>query len=132
MKFVVKNYPLDPECNANVPNGAHLAACEAAAAHLMAKARDKGDLLESWLFTNQATLTPMSVQVAARDVAGIQDFDTQYPKVLEQVKSDIALGRLLNVSATPTFFVNGIQVKGGMPPQFFDALIALELKKASK
>lgn len=130
VKLIVKNFPLDPECNVNTPTGAHLAGCEAASAYLMAKG--KAELLEGWLYANQATLTPMSVKVAARDVAGIQDFDAQYPKVLEQVKSEVALGKLLNVGATPTFFVNGIQVKGGMPPQYFDALIALELKKAAK
>ena len=130
VKFVTKHFPIDPECNANTPAGTHLAACEAAAVVLMAK--DKADLLESWLFSNQASLTPLGVKAAARDVAGIQDFDAQYPKALEQVKADIALARLLNVGATPTFFVNGIQVKGGMPPQFFDGLIAMELKKAAK
>ena len=130
VKFVTKHFPIDPECNPNTPTGTHLAACEAAAAVLMA--RDKADLLESWLFSNQASLTPIGVRAAARDVAGIQDFDAQYPKALEQVKADIALARLLNVGATPTFFVNGIQVKGGMPPQFFDGLIAMELKKAAK
>jgi uncharacterized membrane protein len=130
VKLVVKHFPIDPECNAATPQGTHLASCEAAAAILMAKG--KSDPLEHWLFTNQATLTPMGVKVAARDVGGIADFDAQYPKVLEQVKSDVALARLLNVQATPTFFVNGVLVKGGMPPQFFDALIALELKKATK
>jgi protein-disulfide isomerase len=130
VKFVTKHFPIDPECNASTPTGTHLAACEAAAAMLMAKG--KADLLEGWLFSNQASLTPMSVKVAARDVAGIQDFDAQYPKALEQVKADVALARLLSVAATPTFFVNGIQVKGGMPPQFFDGLIAMELKKGAK
>jgi protein-disulfide isomerase len=131
VKFVTKHFPIDPECNAGTPTGTHLAACEAAAAVLMAKG-SAAELLEGWLFANQASLSPMGVKVAARDVAGIQDFDAQYPKVLEQVKADVALGRLLNVSATPTFFVNGIQVKGGMPPKYFDALIALELKKSAK
>ena len=130
VKLVTKHFPIDPKCNAGTPQGGHLAACEAAAAVLMANG--KADTLERWLFTNQATLTPMGVKVAARDVAGIADFDARYPKAVEQVKADIALARLLNVGATPTFFVNGILVKGGMPPRFFDALIALELKKTSK
>jgi protein-disulfide isomerase len=131
VKFVTKHFPIDPECNAGTPTGTHLAACEAAAAVVMAKG-SAADLLEGWLFANQASLTPMGVKVAARDVGGIQDFDAQYPKALEQVKADVALGRLLNVAATPTFFVNGIQVKGGMPPKFFDGLIAMELKKSAK
>jgi protein-disulfide isomerase len=130
VKFLTKHFPLDPECNAATPNGPHQAACEAAAAVVLAK--DKGEILEGWLFANQATLTPMGVRVAARDVGGVQDFDGQYARALDQVRADIALGRLLNVQATPTFFVNGIPVRGGMPPHYFDALIALELKRAGK
>jgi uncharacterized membrane protein/protein-disulfide isomerase len=129
VRMVTKHFPIDPECNAGTPTGTHTAACEAAAAVVMAQG--KADLLESWLFTNQASLTPIGVKVAARDVAGVPDFDARYAKALEQVKADVALGRLLNVSATPTFFVNGIQVRGGMPARFFDALIRLELKKAA-
>jgi uncharacterized membrane protein/protein-disulfide isomerase len=130
VKLVTKHFPIDPECNAGTPQGTHLAACEAAAAVVMAKG--KADLVEGWLFANQASLTPMGIKVAARDVGGVMDFDAQYPKALEQVKSDIALARLLNVGATPTFFVNGTHLRGGMPPQYFDALIALELKKTAK
>ena len=48
------------------------------------------------------------------------------------MKADIALGNLLGVSATPTFFINGVKVQGGLQPQFFDAAIAYELKKAGK
>jgi protein-disulfide isomerase len=50
--------------------------------------------------------------------------------VLEQVRADIALGRQLGVASTPTFFVNGVKIVGGLRPQFFDAAIAYELKKA--
>jgi protein-disulfide isomerase len=128
VRLIEKHFPIDPECNVNTPTGAHLAACEAAAGVIMAKA--KGPQLEDWLFSNQTTLTPMGVKVAARDIGGVTDFDAQYPRALEQVKADIALGKLLNVGATPSFFINGVLVRGGAPPQYFDALIALELKKA--
>jgi protein-disulfide isomerase len=72
----------------------------------------------------------MGARNAARDIAGITDFDARYPKALETVKADIALARLLNVEATPTFFVNGTHIRGGIPAPYFDALIALELKRA--
>ena len=32
LKAVLKHYPLEPECNPNVPTGNHFASCEAAAA----------------------------------------------------------------------------------------------------
>ena len=37
VEFVMKHYPLEPECNPNVPGGDHRASCEAAAAYVMAR-----------------------------------------------------------------------------------------------
>lgn len=130
VRMIVKNFPIDPECNQNTPTGTHLAACEAAAGMVMAGGGAKADALESWLYGNQATLTGASVRQAARDIAGITDFDARYPKALEAVKADIALAMLMKVGATPTFFVNGTQIRGGVPAPYFDAIVALELKKA--
>jgi protein-disulfide isomerase len=132
VRIVVKHFPIDPECNAGTPNGSHLAACEAAAGMIMAGAGARADALESWLFGNQATLTGASVRTAAREIGGITDFDARYPKALEAVKADIALAGLMRVEATPSFLVNGIMIRGGMPAPYFDALVALELKKAGK
>lgn len=132
LKYVVKHYPIDPECNSHTPTGTHLASCEAAAAMVMAGSGAKADALESWLFGNQATLTGEKVRTAAREIAGITDFDARYPKALEAVKTDIALAQLLQVGATPTFFINGTHVRGGMAAEYFDAILALELKKSVK
>lgn len=132
VKFVSKDFPLDSECNVNVSTGPHPAGCEAAVAVRLAREHQKDEQMEMWLFTNQATLTPVSVRQAARDVAGVTDFDTRYSVVLQQVKADIALGSLLQVRVTPTFFINGVKVDGGLEQQFFDAAIAYELKKAGK
>ena len=65
-----------------------------------------------------------------REVAQVTDFDAQYPRVLEQVKADTAYGRQLGVNRTPTFFINGIKIEGGLLPNFFEAAIAHELKRA--
>jgi len=132
VKLVTRDFPLDPECNAGTPTGGHLAACEAAVAARLAHERGKGEAMEGWLFANQATLTPMGVRVGAREVAGITDFDARYAKVLEQVRGDTALGGLLNVRATPTFFINGVKIDGGLAPQYFDAIVAYELKKTAR
>jgi protein-disulfide isomerase len=128
VRFVTMDYPLDPECNTG---GAHAAACEAAAAVRMAKAKGKGQEMEEYLFANQPKMTPDWVKDAVRQVAQVTDFDAQYPKMLELVKADAALGRQLDVQATPTFFINGIKINGGFRPVFFDAVIEHELKKAA-
>jgi protein-disulfide isomerase len=128
VRFVTMDFPLDSECNAG--GGIHAAACEAAAAVRMAKAKGKGPEMEEYLFSNQDKMTPTWVKGAVRQVAQVTDFDAQYPKVLEQVKADAALGRQLDVQATPTFFINGIKINGGFRPVFFEAVIEHELKKA--
>ena len=128
VRFVTMDFPLSPQCNTGGP---HSAACEAAAAVRMAKAKGKGEAMEEYLFQNQEKMTPAWVKDAVRQVAQVTDFDAQYPKVLEQVKADAALGRQLNVQATPTFFVNGIKINGGFRPVFFEAVIEHELKKAN-
>jgi uncharacterized membrane protein/protein-disulfide isomerase len=126
VRFVTMDFPLDSECNTA---GIHPAACEAAAAVRMAKARGKGAEMQEYLFSNQEKMTPTWVKDSVRKVADVTDFDAEYPKVLDQVKADAALGRQLDVQGTPTFFVNGIKVNA-LRPVFFEALIEHELKKA--
>ncbi len=132
VRFVTKDYPLQPECNPNVPRVVHLAACDAAVAVRLARQKGKGEALEEYFYTHQAMLTPMSVREYAQTIGGVQDFDAQYQHVLESVKTDVGLGKLLGVKVTPTFFINGRKVDGGLAPQDMDQAIAYELKKAGK
>jgi uncharacterized membrane protein/protein-disulfide isomerase len=127
VKFVTKDYPLEPECNVNTPAGQHLSACEAAVAVRLARAKNRGEAMEEWLFQNQPQITPDLVRQGVKGVAGVTDFDAQYPKQLELVKGDIALGASLQVKGTPTFFINGVRIPI-VKPEFFDAAIAYELK----
>lgn len=128
VKYVTLDYPLEGECNANAPGGGHAAACEAAVAVRLARAKGRGEAMEEWIFANQPTLTPDLVKQAARSVGGVADFDAQYARTLELVKADIAMGAALKVTGTPTFFINGARVPI-IKPEFFDAAIAYELKR---
>jgi len=127
VKFVTKDYPLDGECNVNTPGAGHAAACEAAVAVRLARAKGRADAMEEWLFANQPQITPDLVRQGARSIGGVTDFEAQYAKTLELVKADIALGAAVKVTGTPTFFVNGARVPI-VKPEFFDAAIAYELK----
>jgi uncharacterized membrane protein/protein-disulfide isomerase len=127
VKFITKDFPLETECNGG---GGHAAACEAAAAVRMASVKGRAEALEDWLFDNQPAMSPELVRKGAREVGQVADFDAQYPRVLEQVKTDTAYGRQLGVNRTPTFFINGVKIEGGLLPHFFDAAIAHELKRA--
>jgi protein-disulfide isomerase len=112
-----------------MPGGSHVAACEAAAAVVMARRKGTSDKLEEWLFANQPSLTAASIRQAAADVAGVPDFDAQYARALSEVKTDAGLGALLGAKSTPTFFINGRLIAGGLPPAAFELAIEQELKR---
>jgi protein-disulfide isomerase/uncharacterized membrane protein len=131
VKFITKDFPLEPECNASIKGGVHQFACEAAAAVRMARANGKGDALEDWIFANQPSLTLDGIKKAVADIGGVKDFDQRYQTVLTDVKGDSALGGLLGVGQTPTFYVNGVKVPP-MQAEYLNAIIASELKRAAK
>lgn len=130
VKMVLKDYPLNRDCNDNVTQTLHPAACDAAVAVRLAPPA-KVVAMEEWLYTHQPEMTSPSVRQAAKDVAGVTDLESKFAPTLAGVKSDIALGKQLQVRSTPTFFINGVKIEGALPPQYFDQAIAFELKRAS-
>ena len=129
VKLVVKDYPLDPACNANTPQGQHLGSCEAAVAVRLAREHGRAEAMEEWLFQNQANMSRATARQGAREIGRVTNFEERFPSVVELVKGDIALGAQLRVTGTPTFFVNGVKLPG-LRPEFFNAAIEYELKQA--
>ncbi len=130
VKFVVKHFPLEAECNPNSGN-VHSASCEAAAAVVMARQSGRAAQMDAWLFDHQDELTPSVVRQAGNDVGGIADFNGGYADALKQVRADAVLGGQLGVGSTPTVFLNGRKLGAGVvDPAALDALIDLELKRA--
>jgi protein-disulfide isomerase len=129
VKFVLKHFPLESECNAAIGGSMHPASCEAAAAVVMAQSKGTADKLEEWFFANQPSLTPDSVKQAAASVAGISNYDAQYARALTLVRTDAGLGALLGATSTPTFVVNGHVIAGAMPAVLFELAIEHELAK---
>ena len=130
VKFVTKDYPLEPECNPGMTVVVHQSACEGAAAVRMARLGGRGEAMEEWLYTHQATLTPAVVREAARDVAQITDFDARYATTLSSIRIDVEFALQIGIRVTPTFFINGVKVEGGLRPEYFDAAIRFEIRKA--
>jgi protein-disulfide isomerase len=128
VKFISKDYPLERECNAFVGSDLHPGACEAAVAVRLAREKGKAEAMEDWLFANQPAMNPETVKKAAATVGGVTDFDARYQSQLALVKADIAQGQQLKIEGTPTFFFNGIRLPG-LKAEFFDAVIAWELKR---
>ena len=119
VRYVLKDYPLDAECNNNVANTIHPSACEAAVAVRLARTHNREEQMIEWIFANQPSLTPELVKQGAREVGLVTDFDAKYASTLESVKSDIAIGKQLGVNATPTFFINGKKVDGALAAAIF-------------
>lgn len=134
IRFVTKDYPLNKECNASMQGVMHPSACDAAVAIRLARRHGNADALESWLYANREVLTPESVRKAAALLADVSaaEFEAGYKTVVENVKADAALGALLGVNSTPTFFINGIRVPLVLEPARLEAAIDYELKRAGK
>ncbi len=135
VRLVTVDFPLDPECNDETPNGPHGSACEAAVAVRLARevGAEEGRRLERWLYSNQETMTATSIVQALGEIAGVDDglLATRYDEVIEHVRSDIAVGATLPVQGTPTYVINGVLLSAGMSPLFFDQAIVLELQRAT-
>ena len=96
----------------------------------LAREKGKGEAMEEWLYSNQPAMNPDTVKKAAASVGGVTDFDARYQATLALVKADVAQGAQLQISGTPTFFVNGMRLPG-LRAEFFDAAIAWELKRVA-
>jgi len=131
VKFVSKDFPLEPECNPGVPRAIHPAACEAAAAVRLAGAHGKSEMLEEWFYGHQGSMSPAAVREAARVVGGVtpEEFERGYARAIGQVRADAGLAWLLTVSQTPTFFVNGRKLPS-IRPEDVDLAIEIELRRA--
>jgi len=132
VKLVMKDFPLDSKCNMGVQGGGpHPFACEAAVAvRLTAPARREA--FEDYLFHNQQAFSSENIRKWARELGGVNDYDARYNSTIEAVKSDIAFGHTLQVNATPTMFINGVKVAGVLAPQYLEAAINFELKRAAE
>jgi vitamin-K-epoxide reductase (warfarin-sensitive) len=135
VQLVLLDFPLDPSCNDQSPSGPHASGCDAAVAARLARevGDEVGERMVRWLYSNQETMTADTISAALDEIAGI-DRDrmaVQYDDVIQDVRSDIALGATLPVEATPTYIINGVLIKGGLSPEFFDRAIAIELERAA-
>lgn len=133
VRYVMKDFPLNSTCNVSVQTQMHPVACEAAVAHRAAEAAGKGPEMEKWIFDNQATLTSVSIADAARTIAGIDNLGMEAPKRIPGIKKDTADGGALQISSTPTYFINGVRLptQNWLNPEFFELAIQIELKRAA-
>ena len=133
IRVVTRDYPLNMRCNPNVPVEMHPGACDAAVAVRLARETHRENEMIAWLFARQERLTPALVRQGAQEVAGITDLAARYAAVIKEVMADADLGRRVEVSSTPTVFVNGVLARTRdndlFSPQEFQMALRAELRK---
>ncbi len=133
VKFVTRDFPLNPACNPNVKAPIHSAPCEAAIAVRLAKERGRGDEMIAWLFANQDGLTRERVKRAAETIGGVTDFDARYSPMNDALLRETKDDARFVIVVTPTIFINGVRAAsetgGLLSPEQFDWAIQYELKK---
>jgi protein-disulfide isomerase len=125
VRVVFAHYPLDSACNPNVDKR-HPDACAAAIAAECARRQDKFFEYGQRLFDNQAQLARTDLLGYANDVgldatAFKQCLDD--PTASARVRADVARGTALDITGTPTFFINGYRWTGALPPAVLAGVI---------
>lgn len=118
LRIVYKQYPLDNACNPEIKNPMHPVACQAARIALCASKQDKFKAVYEKFFDQQPALvgngTTTLAQQAGADLSSIETC-LKEPWADQVIIRDVEEAKALGVESTPTFFVNGRQVRGAIP-----------------
>ena len=134
ISIVVKQFPLDRDCNGAIGRTIHPGACRLAEAALCAREQGKFWAFQNRLFQAGPPADEKGLEETAYD-AGINLEELRAcqssGRAREAVMREIEEGRKLGVTAAPTFFINGVQVIGAVTPAQFDEIIRQEENKAA-
>lgn len=129
IRVVFHHFPLDPECNPNVPSRVHRSACLAAIAAECAARFGRFWEYHDQLFEDQtrldrddlvATATGLGIDRATFN-ACLDD-----PEARTRVLADAAMGASLGVKSTPTLFINGRTIEGALDRDAYEYVLAME------
>lgn len=134
VRLVFHHFPLDSDCNSNVPTRMHRFACSAAIAAECAARAGKFWEYHDLLFTGQDRLGRDDLIAKAvglgipKDtfVACLDD-----PTARQAIAIDTAAGAKLGVKSTPTLVINGRTVEGALERSRYEYVIALERERGS-
>ena len=129
VRLVYKHFPLVNHTNA------HPAAIASMAAGKQGKFWEMHDALmmnqHQWGAADSKEMEDIVSGYAKALGLDMQKFkkDLKDPSFEETIKRDINLGMKLSIQATPTFFVNGVQVRGAVDISYFSMVIDRLLKE---
>jgi protein-disulfide isomerase len=132
VRLVFHHFPLDSECNPNVPSRMHRNACQAAIAAECAARHGKFWEYHDLLFGDQDRLGRDDL-IAKATGLGIpaEPFTAclDDPAARARVLADAAAGAKLGVKSTPTLVINGRTIEGALDRDRYEYVIALERKQ---
>ncbi len=136
IRIVFKNYPLDRSCARWMgEQQMHPHACEAAKAAVCANQQNRFKEIYEGLFDNQAAFarggSPQIKQISQKAGVDLQEWEKcmQSEEASALVLKDIDEGQRLDLNSTPTFYLNGHQIKRVYPVPVWIKVIDQLLEK---
>lgn len=117
VQVIFAHYPIGSACNPDVQD-LHKHACAAATAAECASTQGKFWEYAALLFANQGDLDDDDLRDYATQVGlDVAAYETclRDPATAARIAQDIALGGEIEITGTPTFFINGYRAPGGLP-----------------
>ena len=129
IKFVFRNYPLPVHKNAKV--AAEAAEAAGAQGKFFEMYHKLYDNQKAWSDSNNA-LDEYFVKYATEIKLDVNKFTSEVKasKYEGKIQSDVNDGNAVGVSATPTFYINGLEQVGGLPYDDFKTKIEEALKSS--
>ncbi len=136
VRFVFLNFPLSSECNPKLTSPMHLAACESSRAAYCAHLQNNFDEAYTTLFEHQEELQPGKILEILKgtsiNMMALQGC-MNLPTTSERIKMEAEFGGKIGLEATPTFFIDGIKIEGGLPTNLWiDVIETLLAQKKAK
>ncbi len=134
VQFRFVNFPLDSACNSEIKSKMHEAACEAAAYAICAQEQNQFEVVYTRLFEKQDQLKPGMIDSLLANIQGLNleqlKACVNQPSTSLRIKEDIEAAKAVKIQSTPTFFINGKKVEGGLPTQIWIQVIDQLLKSS--
>ena len=133
IKFAFVNFPLDMGCNPQIKNKMHEFACEAATVAICAHQQGKFADAYEILFDKQkdfeaGKIADLLSSIPGLDLGKLKEC-TKLPSTVEKIQRDVSLAEKVKIQSTPTFFINGKKLEGGLPTNLWIEIIDRTLNK---
>jgi protein-disulfide isomerase len=132
VEVIFKNYPLGKKCNPDLSRDMHPDACEAAVAVQCAGRQGQYWAMHDKVFATAAEGESIGTRALKKFAEGLSLDANAFAACLTaddawaEVREQVADGKAVGISGTPSFFVNGVAMPSPHPA-FVEAAIRREL-----